>query len=66
MVTFTVGTEVLYGGRRYVITSLQSKEPFPVRLLATTPDGPEVVMARPGDLVKISSYTEPRYDTPEN
>lgn len=64
MATFTVGTEVLYGGRRYAITSLKSKEPFTVRLVATTPAGPEVVMARPGDLQKIASYTEPRADTP--
>ena len=63
MVTFTVGHEVLYGGRRYVITSLQSREPYTVRLLATTPDGPEVRFVRVGDLEKISSYTEPRHDT---
>lgn len=63
MVTYTVGAEVLYDGRRYVITSLQSKEPYTVRLLATTPDGPEVRMARVADLEKIRSYTEPRHDT---
>ncbi|HET8986360.1 MAG TPA: hypothetical protein VFN03_11430 [Trueperaceae bacterium] len=62
MVAFTVGTEVLYAGRRFVITSLKNKEPFPVRLVTTTPTGPEVVMARPADLVKIASYTEPRSD----
>jgi len=64
MVTFTVGTEVMYGGRRYVITSLTNKEPFTVRLVATTPTGPEVVTVRPVDLEKITSYTEPRADTP--
>lgn len=64
MATFTVGTEVLYGGRRYAITSLKSKEPFTVRLVATTPAGPEVVMVRPADLERITSYIEPRADTP--
>lgn len=63
MATFTVGTEVLYGGRRYVITSLGGREPFTVRLLATTPSGPDIKMARRSDLEKITSYTEPRSDT---
>jgi len=63
MVTYTVGAEVLFDGRRYVITSLQNREPYTVRLLATTPDGPEVRMARVGDIEKIKSYTEPRHDT---
>ena len=64
MVTFTVGTEVLYADRRYVITSLKGREPFSVRLLATTPDGPDVVIARPADLVKIANYTEPHAAAP--
>jgi hypothetical protein len=41
---------------------LKNKEPFTVRLVATTPTGPEVVLARPTDLVKIASYTQSRSD----
>ena len=63
MVTYTVGAEVLYDGRRYVITSLQNSEPYTVRLLAATPDGPEVRTVRIGDLERIRTYIEPRNDT---
>lgn len=65
MTQYTVGTEVLYGGRRFVITSLSGQGPYSVRLLATTPDGPEVAVARPADLTAIASYTTPRVDTPQ-
>lgn len=63
MTSFTVGEEVLFEGRRYVITTSSADPPYRFRLVATTPDGASVTWARPEQLQKIESYTRPVDDT---
>lgn len=63
MRTFQVGEEVLYDGRRYVISALHPDEPYHYRLLATTPDGARMVWANAESLKRIESYTKARADT---
>ena len=63
MVSFSVGEEVLYEGRRYVITTQPAQPPYRYRLVATTPEGSRQVWARPEQLRKIESYTRPKDDT---
>ncbi|MEJ2290904.1 MAG: hypothetical protein P8Y13_07665 [Deinococcales bacterium] len=63
MVSFSAGEEVLYEGRRYVITTAPAKPPYRYRLVATTPEGARLVWARPEQLHKIDAYTRPRDDT---
>ncbi len=64
MATFTIGEEVLLDGERFVITLRQPLPPYRYRLVRTTPYGPEIAWAEPGELGKIERYTTPRQDTP--
>ncbi|MBW6455539.1 MAG: hypothetical protein K0A98_06605 [Trueperaceae bacterium] len=61
--TFTHGEEVLVDGVRYVISAIEGQPPTRYRLLATTPQGPRVRWAAPGELRKIEAYTKQRSDT---
>jgi len=63
MASFTVGEEVLYEGRRYVISTAPAQAPYRYRLLATTPAGARMVWARAEELHKMETYTRPRDDT---
>lgn len=63
MPSFTVGEEVLFQGKRYVITTSSPQAPYRYRLVATTPEGSRVVWARQEDLHKMEAYTTPRDDT---
>ncbi|MEJ2667495.1 MAG: hypothetical protein P8Z81_10430 [Deinococcales bacterium] len=63
MTSFSVGEEVLFEGRRYVITTTSAEPPYRYRLVATTPEGASVAWARPEQLRKIESYTTPVDDT---
>ena len=63
MASFTVGEEVLYEGRRYVIRTAPAQPPYRYRLVATTPAGARMVWARVEDLQKLEAYTRPRDDT---
>lgn len=63
MPSFTIGEEVLFEGRRYVITTANAQPPYRFRLVATTPEGARIAWARAEDLSKIESYTRPRDDT---
>jgi hypothetical protein len=63
MTSFSVGEEVLFEGRRYVITTTRAEPPYRYRLVATTPEGASVTWARPEQLRKIESYTTPVDDT---
>lgn len=62
---FTVGEEVLYRGRRYVIAALGAG-PYGVRLLAAGSRHSEdaaIVHAAESDLETLQSYLQPRDDT---
>lgn len=63
MPSYTIGEEVLYNGRRYVITTASAEPPYRYRLVATTPDGTGIAWARPDQLQKIRSYTQAVDDT---
>ncbi len=63
MASFTVGEEVLYEGRRYVISTAPAQPPYRYRLLATTPAGARMAWARAEELHKIDAYTRPHDDT---
>lgn len=63
MPSFTVGEEVLYQGRRYVITTASAQPPYRYRLVATTPEGASITWARADQLHKMESYTRPHDDT---
>lgn len=60
---FNVGEEVLYGGERFVIAGRSEGGVFRYRLLATRPEGAEVVWALGGDLVRLPAYTRIPDDT---
>lgn len=63
MTSFTIGEEVLYQGRRYVITTASAEPPYRYRLVATTPQGASIAWARAQELHKIDAYTQPVDDT---
>lgn len=63
MASFSIGEEVLYDGRRYIISTAPAQPPYRYRLLATTPQGAQMVWATPEQLQKMESYTRPRDDT---
>lgn len=63
MASFTVGEEVLFEGRRYVISTAPAQAPYRYRLLATTPAGARMVWARAEELHKLEAYTRPHDDT---
>lgn len=63
MASFTIGEEVHYQGKRFVISRVLAGPPQRYRLLATTPDGALVVWAAESGLEKIERYTKPVYDT---
>ena len=63
MPSFTIGEEVLYEGRRFVITTASADPPYRYRLVATTPEGARITWARADELRNIRSYTEPVDDT---
>jgi hypothetical protein len=66
MTHFTVGEEVLFEDRRYVVSTIEPDPPGRVRLLATTPDGARVVWSTRSRLAKIDAYTRPNDDTERN
>lgn len=63
MPSFSIGEEVLYEGRRFVITTATAEPPYRYRLVATTPEGARIAWARPDEVEKILSYTQPVDDT---
>lgn len=63
MSSFTIGEEVNYGGKRFVVSQVKSGQPLRYRLLATAPDGAKVVWAPADALEKIARYTRPVDDT---
>lgn len=63
MASFSVGEEVLYEGRRYVISTAPAQPPYRYRLLATTQQGAKMVWATQQQLHKMEDYTRPRDDT---
>jgi hypothetical protein len=60
---FTHGEEVLLGGERFVISTIEGSPPTRYRLLASGPSGPLVVWASPRELRKIERYTHAHDDT---
>ncbi len=63
MVSFSVGEEVMFQGKRYVISTASPRPPYQYRLLATTPEGARVAWAMLSDLGKMDNYTRPMDDT---
>ncbi len=63
MSSFTIGEEVHYNGKRFVISQLASGPPARYRLLATTPEGTSFVWAPADGLQKIERYVKPVHDT---
>jgi len=63
MVSFSVGEEVIFQGKRYVISTASPRQPYQYRLLATTPEGARVAWAMRSDLGKMENYTTPNDDT---
>jgi hypothetical protein len=64
---YTVGEEVLYQGRRFVIAGIRPG-PYGVRLLAASDrhdEEADIVWASEAELAPLESYTRPRYDTDE-
>lgn len=62
MPTYTVGEEVLFEDRRYVVSMIDT-DGGRYRLLATTPAGAHVRWARHGQLQKMARYLHPKDDT---
>lgn len=61
--TFTIGEEVLYDDRRWVIGGIDAGPPERYRLLATTGAGARIVWVARARLSKLSNYTLPHDDT---
>jgi hypothetical protein len=68
MSTFTIGEEVMYDGKRYVISELRPAlsartGPYQVRLLQTTSSGARMPWVELSKLHKIDRYTRAHDDT---
>jgi len=63
MPSFTMGEEVLYRGRRYVVTLISPRPPYEFRVVASTPDGARVAWATIEELHKMDAYRQPYDDT---
>jgi hypothetical protein len=62
---FTVGEEVLYDGRRFVIAGTRPG-PYGFRLLAASDrhdDEADIVWAAEAEMTPLESYVRPRHDT---
>ncbi len=63
MSTFTVGEEVRFDGRRYVVSQIDPSFVKAYRLLRTTPRGMDFQWVDAAQLEKMKAYTTPVDDT---
>ncbi|HLR46291.1 MAG TPA: hypothetical protein VK092_03970 [Deinococcales bacterium] len=63
MRTIRSGEEVMYRGKRWVVSRIEAGKASSYRLLRTEDDGPRIAWAGPAEINRIDTYVKPVYDT---
>lgn len=63
MRTIRSGEEIIYRGKRWVVSRIEQNRPAPYRLLRTESDGPRIAWAGVQEIARIETYVKPVYDT---